>query len=130
MNTRPGSPPLGGQPGLSPPAERGATVIRDRAVARIAAHAAHTAQSRRAAMPSDRSGPKAPCASAAVATGSARLHLEMDLPYPIDIPRVCEGIQDDVAERVAQLTGFDVGEVTVTVRRLVTAFGANRGRVQ
>ncbi|MFD9006564.1 Asp23/Gls24 family envelope stress response protein [Streptomyces sp. NPDC059582] len=130
MNTRPGSPPLGEQSGLPPPADRGATVIRDRAVARIAAHAAHTAQSWRAPIPSDLGEPAAPSASAAVATGSARLHLEMDLPYPIDIPRVCEGIQHDVAEQVAQLTGFDVGEVTLTVRRLVTAFCANRARVQ
>jgi uncharacterized alkaline shock family protein YloU len=54
----------------------------------------------------------------------------MDLPYPADIPQVCERIQRDVAERVAQLTGLKVGEVTLTVQRLVTAAGANRGRVR
>ncbi|MFE9168303.1 Asp23/Gls24 family envelope stress response protein [Streptomyces kebangsaanensis] len=136
MRTRPGSPPLGEGPGpparaagLPPPAERGATVIPDRVVARIAAQAARTAQSRRAAIPPDRSGPAAPSASATVRTGSVRLHLTMDLPYPTDIPHVCERIQCDVAERVAQLTGLQVGEVTLTVRRLVTA-AANRGRVR
>lgn len=136
MRTRPGSPPLGEGPGpparagLPPPAERGATVIPDRVVARIATQAARTAQSRRAAIPPDRGGPAAPSASAAIRTGSVRLHLAMDLPYPTDIPHVCERIRHDVAERVAQLTGLEVGEVTLTVRRLVTGVGANRGRVQ
>ncbi|MEV5010238.1 MULTISPECIES: Asp23/Gls24 family envelope stress response protein [unclassified Streptomyces] len=136
MRTRPGSPPPGEgsgpsarAAGLPPPAERGATVIPDRVVARITARAARTAQSRRAALPPDPSGPAAPSASAAVRSGSVRLHLTMELPYPTDIPHVCERIQQDVAERVAQLTGLRVGEVTLTVRRLVATSGANRGRV-
>ncbi|MER6082541.1 Asp23/Gls24 family envelope stress response protein [Streptomyces sp. NPDC001833] len=135
MKTRPGSPGEGSGPptptaGLPPPAERGATVIPDRVVARIATQAARAAQSRRAAVPPDRGGPAAPHVSAAVRTGSVRLHLTMDLPYPTDIPRVCERIQQDVAERVAQLTGLRVGEVLLTVRRLVTAADASRGRVR
>lgn len=135
MNTPSGSLGEGSGPparatGLPPPAERGATVIPDRVVARIAAQAARTAQSRRAAVPPDRGGPTAPGASAAVRTGSVRLHLTMDLPYPTDIPRVCERIQQDVAETVAQLTGLRVGEVVLTVRRLVTATGTSRGRVR
>ncbi|MEU0004139.1 Asp23/Gls24 family envelope stress response protein [Streptomyces sp. NPDC006314] len=116
--------------GLPPPAERGATVIRDRAVAHIAAQAARTAQTRRAALPPDPNGSAAPSASAAVRTGSVRVHLDLDLPYPTDLPLVCERIQHDVAERVAELTGLRVGEVTLTVRRLVTTAGASRGRVR
>jgi uncharacterized alkaline shock family protein YloU len=54
----------------------------------------------------------------------------MDLPYPTDLPHVCERIQHDVAEQVAQLTGMEVGEVILTVRRLVTAADANRRRVR
>ncbi|MFK4183709.1 hypothetical protein ACI2L4_06775 [Streptomyces sparsogenes] len=54
----------------------------------------------------------------------------MDLPYPTDIARVCAGIQQDVAERVAQLTGLRVREVTLTVRRLLTAAEAGKGRVR
>ncbi|MFE3607485.1 Asp23/Gls24 family envelope stress response protein [Streptomyces goshikiensis] len=137
MNTRPGPQPLGEglEPpgraaGLPPPAERGATVIPDRVVARIATQAARTAQARRAPIPPDRGKPDAPGVSAAIRTGSVRLHLDMDLPYPIDIPHVCEEIQHDVAERVAQLTGLEVGAVALTVRRLVTAAGPGRGRVQ
>ncbi|MFG2261699.1 Asp23/Gls24 family envelope stress response protein [Streptomyces sp. NPDC048720] len=135
MKARPGSAGEASGPpapaaGLPPPAERGATVIPDKVVARIATQAARTAQSRRAAVPPARGGPTAPSASAAVRTGSVRLHLALDLPYPTDIPQVCERIQQDVAERVAQLTGLRVGEVTLTVRRLVTAAGASRGRVR
>lgn len=115
---------------LPPPAERGATIIPDKVVARIAARAARTAQSRRAAIPPDRGRPAAPSATAAIRTGSVRLHLAMDLPYPTDIPHVCELIQHDVAERVTRLTGLQVGEIILTVRRLVTAAGDNRGRVR
>ncbi|MEU9789601.1 Asp23/Gls24 family envelope stress response protein [Streptomyces sparsogenes] len=135
MKTRPASPGEASGPpapgvGLPPPAERGATVIPDRVVARIAAQAARTAQRRRAAVSPDRSGPAAPSASAAVRAGSVRLHVAMDLPYPVDIARVCERIQRDVAERVAQLTGLRVTEVTLTVRRLLTAVEAGQGRVR
>ncbi|MFB8182253.1 Asp23/Gls24 family envelope stress response protein [Streptomyces sp. NPDC055966] len=135
MKTRPGSPGEGSASpapaaGLPPPAERGATVIPDRVVARIATQATRTAQSRRAALPPDRDAPAAPIASAAVRAESVRLHLTMDLPYPTDIPHVCERIQHDVAEQVTQLTGLQVREVTLTVRRLVTAADASRGRVR
>ncbi|EYT84046.1 hypothetical protein CF54_03790 [Streptomyces sp. Tu 6176] len=99
-------------------------------VERIAAQAARTAQAGRAAVPPERGGATAPSASAAVRTGSVRLHLALDLPYPTDLPRVCERIRQDVAEQVATLTGLRVGEVTLTVRRLVTAAGAGRGRVR
>ncbi|MFF5547963.1 Asp23/Gls24 family envelope stress response protein [Streptomyces olivaceoviridis] len=135
MRTPPGSPGEGSAlpartTGLPPPAERGATVIPDRVVARIAAKAARTAQSRRAAVPPDRGSPEAPSASAAARIGSVRLHLAMDLPYPTDIPRVCERIQQDVAQKVAQLTGLRVEEVVLTVRRLVTVADTSRGRVR
>ncbi|WP_330456016.1 Asp23/Gls24 family envelope stress response protein [Streptomyces sp. NBC_00820] len=116
--------------GPPPPAERGATVIRDKAVARIAARAARVAQSRRAALPPDPGGSSAPSAFAAVRTGTVRVRLDLDLPYPTDLPVVCERIQHDVAERVAQLTGLRVGEVTLTVRRLVPSADARRGRVR
>jgi uncharacterized alkaline shock family protein YloU len=52
------------------------------------------------------------------------------LPYPTDIARVSQRIQHDVAERVAQLTGLHVGEVTLTIRRLVPRGGLDRGRVE
>ncbi|MEU3528564.1 Asp23/Gls24 family envelope stress response protein [Streptomyces sp. NPDC038707] len=134
MRSRAGSAGEGPGPapatGLPPPAERGATVIPDRVVARIAARAARTAQARSAAVPPGPGTPAAPSVTAAVRTGSVRLHLAMDLPYPADLAHVCERIQRDVAERVAHLTGLRVGEVTLTVRRLVTAADPGRGRVR
>ncbi|MFF0465230.1 Asp23/Gls24 family envelope stress response protein [Streptomyces mexicanus] len=138
MSTGPGSTgapgtgpgPRSRAPGLPPPAERGATVIPDRVLARIAARAAREAQGRRAALPADQSGSSAPSATAATRTGSVSLHLTLDLPYPSDIPHVCERMQRDVAERVTELTGLRVGEVALTVRRLLTTGGAHRGRVR
>ncbi|MFI0164424.1 Asp23/Gls24 family envelope stress response protein [Streptomyces sp. NPDC017095] len=132
MRSRTGSAGPGPAPatGLPPPAERGATVIPDRVVARIAARAARTAQARHAAVPPGPGTAAAPSATAAVRAGSVRVHLAMDLPYPADLAYVCERIQRDVAERVARLTGFQVGEVTLTVRRLVTAADPGRGRVR
>ncbi|MFC9282831.1 Asp23/Gls24 family envelope stress response protein [Streptomyces collinus] len=115
---------------LPPPAERGATVIPDKVVARIAFQAARTGQYRRAALPPDRNGPARPHATAAVRAGSVRLHLTMDLPYPTDIPGVCQRIQDEVAGQVSRLTGLRVAEVALTVRRLVTGANAGPKRVQ
>lgn len=137
MSTHPAGTPGAGQdqPGhderLPPPAERGSTVIRDKVVARIAARAARTAQAQRAAVPPGRRGATAaPDASAATRGGTARLGLSLDLPYPTDIPDVARRIQRDVAERVTELTGLHVDEVTVTIRRLVPGGGLGRGRVQ
>ncbi|TKA01955.1 Asp23/Gls24 family envelope stress response protein [Actinacidiphila oryziradicis] len=116
---------------LPPPAERGATVIPDRVVARVAARAARTAQAQWAGLsPDRRRGTGLPDASAATHGGSARLGLSLDLPYPIDIARVSQRIQCDVAERVTRLTGLRVAEVTLTVRRLVTGGRPDRGRVR
>ncbi|MFE0632667.1 hypothetical protein ACFW3D_37655 [Streptomyces sp. NPDC058864] len=52
----------------------------------------------------------------------------MDLPYPADIAATCRQLQREVAEGVAQLTGLDVRDVRLTIRRLATVGGS--GRVQ
>lgn len=137
MTTRPGSqlPDEGpGPPGrsadLPPPAERGPPSSRT-GWSPVSPPGPHARPSPGA--PPYRptgAGLAAPSASAAVRTGSVRLHLAMDLPYPTDIPHVCERIQHDVAKQVTRLTGLEVGEVTLTVRRLVTAADASRGRVR
>lgn len=115
---------------LPPPAERGATIIPDKVVGRIAAEAGRVAQRHRAAIPPDRGPGAAPSASVASHAGAVRLRLAVDLPYPTDLARVCEQIQHDVADRVAQLTGMRVDEVTLTIRRLVTAPDPGRRRVR
>ncbi|MEU1535063.1 Asp23/Gls24 family envelope stress response protein [Streptomyces fagopyri] len=113
---------------LPPPAERGATVIPDRVVARIAAKAASTALHR---MP----GPQrllaelaAPGARATTYHGTTQLALTVDLPYPTDLGVTCRQLQREVTEQVARLTGLDISEVTLTVRRLVVARQPGRVR--
>ncbi|MET9881394.1 hypothetical protein ABZZ36_43525 [Actinacidiphila glaucinigra] len=58
----------------------------------------------------------------------AQLALSVDLPYPADIGVTCRQLQREVAEEVARLTGLDVRDVTLTIRRLATIGGP--GRVQ
>ncbi|MFE5809382.1 Asp23/Gls24 family envelope stress response protein [Streptomyces sp. NPDC056491] len=113
-----------------PAAERGATVIPDKVVARIAARAAKEAL----ATHTDTSGAHAklagPRASVTVGSGTARLGLTLDLPYPADLADVSRRIQQYVSERVAHLTGMRVTEVTLAIEHLVPADGLERRRVQ
>ncbi|MCD0486154.1 Asp23/Gls24 family envelope stress response protein [Streptacidiphilus sp. ASG 303] len=115
--------------GLPPPAERGATVLPDRVVARVAGRAAHEALAHRWGAAPGRLGLDEPGAEVSVRGGEARIALGVDLPYPVDIAGEARALQDAVARRVADLTGLRVGEVTVTVRRLVPR-GAAAGRVR
>ncbi|WP_405719776.1 DUF6286 domain-containing protein [Streptomyces sp. NBC_01537] len=106
---------------LPPPAARGATVIRDKAVARLTGRAAREALTRQAGASPGRGGLAAPSSSVRIRGGSARLSLSVDLPYPVDIAGACRPVRRDIAERVAWLTGMSVTEVALTVRRLVPA---------
>ncbi|MFF3728121.1 hypothetical protein ACFYYM_37820 [Streptomyces erythrochromogenes] len=99
-------------------------------MARIAARAAKEALAER----SDTSGAlaqlAAPHASATVASGSARLGLKVELPYPTDLAQASCHVQHYVSERVAHLTGLRVTEVTLAIERLVPADSLARRRVQ
>ncbi|MDX3214376.1 Asp23/Gls24 family envelope stress response protein [Streptomyces sp. ME02-6991-2B] len=105
------------------PAERGTTVIPERVVARIAARVASTTLRRRIDPGSDLA---APGARATTHGGRAHLTLTVDLPYPTDIADTCRRLQREVAEQVAQLTGLEVRDVTLTIRRLATVGGPVR----
>lgn len=111
-----------------PPAERGATVIPDRVVARIAAKVASTALHRITTPQHPLSDLAAPSAHATTHDATAQLALSVDLPYPTDITAACRQLQREVTEQVAHLTGLDISEVMVTVRRLVVA--GQPGRVR
>lgn len=113
-----------------PAAERGATVIPDKVVARIAARAAREALAGQTGVPPARLGLAALRSSAAVSSGSARLGLSLDLPYPIDIAGASREVQHYVGERVAQLTGIRVTEVTLAIQHLVPSGGLEHRRVQ
>jgi uncharacterized alkaline shock family protein YloU len=95
-----------------PAAERGATVIADRVVARIAAHAA-----REALGPLPPGGVR-PHATVAVQQNSARVRISLGLEYPTDIGERCAAVRRHVVLRVGALTGMTVPEVIVQVERL------------
>ncbi|MFD7237972.1 hypothetical protein ACFWAT_22035 [Streptomyces syringium] len=109
------------------PAERGATHIADRVVAKIASQAAREALSAAAA---DAHAP--PHASVVVRDDSARVRVFVELGYPCDIGAQCGAVHRRVVERVRGLVGMEVPEVAVTVERLHSpqTLGADAGRVR
>jgi uncharacterized alkaline shock family protein YloU len=115
---------------LVPAAERGATVIPDKVVARIAARAAREVLAGQMGVPPARLALAAPRSSVVVSSGSARLGLSLDLPYPIDIAGASREVQHYVGERVAQLTGIRVTEVTLAIQHLVPSGSLEHRRVQ
>ncbi|MFD3874848.1 Asp23/Gls24 family envelope stress response protein [Streptomyces sp. NPDC058623] len=135
MTTQPASGSAPGKAGDTalarvPAAERGATVIPDKVVARITTRAAREALTRQTGATPAHLGLAAPRSTVAVSSGSARLGLFLDLPYPIDIAEASRQVQHYVGERVAQLTGIRVTEVTLTIQHLVPSGGFEHRRVQ
>ncbi|MCX5202046.1 hypothetical protein OG897_11360 [Streptomyces sp. NBC_00237] len=95
-----------------PAAERGATRIADRVVAKIAARAAREAL---AEEPED-GGP--PHATVVVRDFEARVRVAVELAYPGDLSARCAAVRHHVSSRVSELAGMEVPEVTVLVERL------------
>ncbi|MEU8981352.1 hypothetical protein [Streptomyces sp. NPDC048309] len=97
-------------------------------MARIAARVASTALHRLIGPRHPFTDLAVPAARVTTYDGTAQLALSVDLPYPTDIAVTCRQLQHEVTERVAQLTGLDISDVKVTIRRLATA--GRPGRVQ
>ncbi|MFB7163633.1 hypothetical protein ACWCOW_21080 [Streptomyces sp. NPDC001939] len=93
------------------PADRGATRIADRVVAKIAAQAA------REALPAVPVG-STPHATVSVRHDIAHVRISLELDYPADIGTQCGAVRRQVAERVKALAGMEVPEVAVQVERL------------
>ncbi|MFJ2833315.1 Asp23/Gls24 family envelope stress response protein [Streptomyces sp. NPDC087263] len=108
------------------PAERGATRIADRVVAKIAGQAA------REALEALSPDAMAPHATVVVHHETARVRVSLELDYPCDIGGQCGAVRRHVAERVGALAGMEVPEVAVQVERLhlAQAPGAAHGRTQ
>lgn len=109
------------------PAERGATRIADRVVAKIAAQAA------REALDAPPEGGAAPHATVTVHQDAARVRVSVELGYPSDIGTQCGAVRRQVAERVRALAGMEVPEVAVQIERLHSAHtgtAADRGRIR
>ncbi|MFI9200997.1 Asp23/Gls24 family envelope stress response protein [Streptomyces sp. NPDC053048] len=104
------------------PAERGATRIADRVVAKIAAQAAREALGEPSATDHE-----PPHASVTVHDGSARIGVWVELGYPTDIGARCRAVRRRITERVKGLAGMDVPEVMITVERLHSAHGDRTG---
>ena len=107
-------------------AERGATRIADRVVAKIASRAAREALG---AVPPDGD---APHATVAVHQHRARVRISLDLDYPTDIGARCRAVRRRVTQRVEALAGMTVPEVIVLVERLHPAGtrGTGQGRTR
>jgi len=108
------------------PAERGATRIADRVVAKIAGQAAREALE---TLPPDAVPPHA---TVVVHHEMAHVRVSLELGYPCDIGGQCSAVRRHVVERVGALAGMEVPEVAVQVDRLhlVQAPGAAHGRTQ
>ncbi|MGW1865748.1 hypothetical protein ACWCPS_09315 [Streptomyces mauvecolor] len=108
------------------PAERGATRIADRVVAKIAAQAAREALDE---IPEAGAPPRA---TVVVHQESARVRVSVELGYPGDLGGQCRAVRRHVAERVKALAGMEVPEVAVQIERLhaADAGAADRGRIR
>jgi uncharacterized alkaline shock family protein YloU len=108
----PAGPAVPAAGGTVPAGDRGATVIADRVVAKIAARAAREALDR---VPE---GGAPPHATVLVRHGAARVRISLELEYPGDLGARCGRVRQRVAERVRELVGMEVPEVSVFVERL------------
>lgn len=104
------------------PAERGATIIADRVVAKIAAQAAREALGR---LPE---GASPPNAMVVVHHDTARVRISLELDYPGDIGRQCGAVRHQVTRRVRTLAGMEVPEVAVQVERLHSVHSRHGGQ--
>ncbi|MET9195132.1 DUF6286 domain-containing protein [Streptomyces olivaceus] len=103
--------PATGVPARTAPAERGRTVVADRAVRRIA---------ERAAAEADLAGRRARVTHGSAAVRGRRTDVSVDvrLPYPAPLGETGEQVRGRMAERVAELSGLTVRAATVRVQSL------------
>ncbi|MFJ3205703.1 hypothetical protein [Streptomyces sp. NPDC086989] len=105
-------------------------MIPDKVVARIAARAAQEALATQVDTSAFHAKLAAPHASVTAGSGTARLGLTLEMPYPTDLATASRRVQQYVAERVAHLTGMRITEVTLAIERLVPAPGLEHRRVE
>jgi uncharacterized alkaline shock family protein YloU len=114
-------------------AERGATTVVERVVAKIAVQAAREALRTAPAALNIPRGPRHwPRASARVRDRTARVRILVELGYPSDIGAQCAAVRRQVVSRVKELAGMEVPDVAVGVERLHSEQldGERSGRVR
>ncbi|WP_225884691.1 Asp23/Gls24 family envelope stress response protein [Streptomyces sp. fd1-xmd] len=94
-------------------ADRGATRIADRVVAKIAAQAA------REALPGAPGAP--PQATVTVHHDIARVRVSLELPYPGDLAAQCAAVRRRVVRRVEECAQMSVPEVDIDIEHLHSA---------
>ncbi|MEU9299278.1 hypothetical protein [Streptomyces sp. NPDC048269] len=94
------------------PADRGATRIADRVVAKIAA------QSAREALVARPEQAAAPHATVTVHHDIARVRVSLELDYPSDLAAQCAAVRRQVALRVEEYAGMSVPEVDIDIEHL------------
>nr|WP_245834054.1 alkaline shock response membrane anchor protein AmaP [Streptomyces aidingensis] len=100
-----------------PPAERGATRIADRVIAKLAARAAREALPAAPAMPHARASVRRhPGADGG--GGIAHVRVTVELRYPSDIGAQCGAVRRQVTLRLGELAGMELTDVAVDVERL------------
>ncbi|MGW1673796.1 Asp23/Gls24 family envelope stress response protein [Streptomyces sp. NPDC002324] len=130
------------RPGV-PRGERGATIVTERVVAKIAARVAREALSRftesAGHVPPGRRTPhvstsvrRAPertdagrdadsAAGRQAVLGEARLHITVEIGYPSDIGAQCAAVRREVTERIRAWAGMEVSDLAVSVEQLHSA---------
>lgn len=104
------------------PADRGATRIADRVVAKIAAQAAREALAAGGpAAPGPGSSAPAPHATVTVHHDIARVRINMELDYPSDVAAQCAAVRSQVVRRIAECASMSVPEVDIEVEHLHSA---------
>lgn len=103
------------------PADRGATRIADRVVAKIAAQAAREALAAQPGGPAaagPASGAADPHATVTVHHDIARVRISLELDYPSDVAAQCAAVRGQVVRRVEECASMSVPEVDIDVERL------------
>lgn len=97
------------------PADRGATRIADRVIAKIAAQAA------REALVAAPPRAAAPHATVTVHHDIARVRVSLELDYPSDIAAQCAAVRRQVALRIEECAAMSVPEVDIDIEHLHSA---------
>ncbi|MBT2539602.1 hypothetical protein J7E99_02475 [Streptomyces sp. ISL-44] len=115
MSTPPKALPSKALPPRVAPADRGATRIADRVIAKIAAQAAREAL----VAPPPRAA--APHATVTVHHDIARVRVSLELDYPSDIAAQCAAVRRQVALRIEECASMSVPEVDIDIEHLHSA---------
>lgn len=114
---------------LAPGAERGRTRIADKVVDRVAVAATAEVDQvldATGGWTSRLTGRGLPSADAVVAGRTCKISVDVAVPWTASLPAVAAQVRDHVGTRVADLTGFTVTRVDVTVADVVHAAPATR----